>query len=137
VQKIIKLHLTKQLTQHSILSLHIFTTIQTQHHINFEMTQAKLQICILQFISNKICARNYVTSYGLISGSNGIFKKSTSYHNKTIIWISFPNPKIEMLTREKSIHLYTKNIQLSETPIELIIKDIGIGKNKSYIVIII
>jgi len=131
------LHLTKQLAQHSILRLHIFTTIHTQHHINFETTQAKLQVCILQFISNKICAGNYVTSYGLVSGANGIFKTSASYHNKTIIWISFPNPKIGMLIREKSIHLYTNNIQLDETPIELIIKNIGIGKNKSYIVIII
>ncbi len=60
---------------------------------------------------------------------------TTSYHNKTIIWISFPNPKIGMLTREKSIHF--NNIQLNETPIELIIKDIGIGKKKSYIVIVI
>jgi hypothetical protein len=88
-------------------------------------------------MSNKICVGNYVTSYGLVSGANGIFKTSTSYHNKTIIWISFPNPKIGMLIREKSIHLYTNNIQLNETPIELIIKDIRIGKNKSYIVIII
>jgi hypothetical protein len=99
------------------------------------MTQAKLQVCILQFISNKICAWNYVTSCGLFSGANGVFKTSTSYHNKTIIWIFFPNPKIGMLTREKSIHF--NNIQLNETPIELIIKDIGIGKKKSYIVIII
>jgi len=101
------------------------------------LTQTKLQVCILQFISNKICPGNYVTFYGLVSEANGIFKTSTSYHNKTIIWISFPNPKIGMLTKEKSIHLYTNNIQLNETPIKLIIKDMRIGKNKSYILIII
>jgi hypothetical protein len=42
-----------------------------------------------------------------------------------------------MLTREKSIHFYTNNIQLNDKLIELIIKGIRIGKNKSHIVIII
>jgi hypothetical protein len=78
----------------------------------------------------ELCVGNYATFDGLVNGANGIFKTSVSYHNKTKIWISFPNKKIGMLFREKSIHLYTKNIQLNWTPI---IKDIRIDKNQSHI----
>jgi hypothetical protein len=35
-----------------------------------------------------------------------------------------------MLTREKSIHLYIKNIQIDWTPSEQMIKNIIIGKNQ-------
>jgi hypothetical protein len=70
---------------------------------------------------------------GLVNGADGIFKTTTSYHNKTIIWISFPNQKIRMLVRKKPIHLYTKSIQLNWTPIVPIIKDIRIDKNQSHI----
>ncbi len=36
---------------------------------------------------------NYATYDGLVNGANGVFKTSTSYHNKTIVWILFPNKK--------------------------------------------
>jgi hypothetical protein len=78
----------------------------------------------------ELCVGNYATFDGLVNGANGIFKTSISYHNKTIIWISFPNKKIGMLV---TIHLYTKNIQLNWTPIVPIIKDIRIDKNRSRI----
>jgi hypothetical protein len=46
----------------------------------------------------------------------------------------FPNPKTRILVQEKSIHLYTNNIQLDWTLIEIIIKDIRIDKNQSHII---
>jgi hypothetical protein len=58
----------------------------------------------------ELCAKNYATTNGLVNRVNGLFKTSTSYHNKTIIWMSFPNPKIKMINKEKSIHLYTNNV---------------------------
>jgi len=75
---------------------------------------------------SKLC--NYV------NGADGVFKTSTSYHNKTIVWILFPNKKIGMWTREKSTHLYINNIQPNWSWIEPIIKDIRIGKNQSHII---
>jgi hypothetical protein len=74
----------------------------------------------------ELCVGNYATYNGLVNGDDGVFKTSTSYHNKTIVWILFPNPKIGMLTREMSTHLYTNNIQPNWTPIEPIIKNIRI-----------
>ncbi len=72
---------------------------------------------------------------GLANGTSGVFKTSTSYDNKTIVWILFPNQKIGIrLAREKSTHLYTNNIQPNWTPIEPIIKDIRIYKNQFHII---
>jgi hypothetical protein len=34
-------------------------------------------------------AGNYATSNGLVNGVDGIFKASTTYCEKTIIWIMF------------------------------------------------
>jgi hypothetical protein len=76
----------------------------------------------------ELCAINYATYNDLVNGVDVVFKTSTSYHNKTIIWILFPNPKIGMLAKEKSTHLYTNNIKPNWTPIEPIIRDIRIGK---------
>ncbi len=59
----------------------------------------------------EFCAKNYATYDGLVNGTDGVFKISTFYNNKTIVWILFPNPKIRKLAREKSTHLYTKIIQ--------------------------
>jgi hypothetical protein len=69
----------------------------------------------------ELCVGNYATYDGLVNGVDGVFKISTFYHNKTILWILFPNPKIRMLAKEKSTHLYTNNIQSNWTPIESII----------------
>jgi hypothetical protein len=45
----------------------------------------------------ELCAGNYVTSNGFVNGVNGTFKTSTTYCEKTIIWIMFHNYKIETL----------------------------------------
>ncbi len=37
----------------------------------------------------ELCANNYVTYDGLVNGTSGIFKTSTMYCEKTIIWIMF------------------------------------------------
>jgi hypothetical protein len=87
-----------------------------------------ITIHIKQNMVVELCARNYATCDGFVNGANGVFKTSTSYHNKTIVWILLPNQKIRMLAREKSTHLYTNNIQPNWTPIEPIIKNIRIGK---------
>jgi hypothetical protein len=48
----------------------------------------------------ELCANNYVTFDGLVNGVDGIFKASTRYCEKTIIWIMFYNSKIGTLTKE-------------------------------------
>jgi hypothetical protein len=83
-------------------------------------------IHIKQNMVVKLCAQNYATYDGLVNGTNGEFKTPTSYHNKTMVWILFPNQKIGVLVREKSTQLYTNNIQSNWTPIRPIIKDIKI-----------
>jgi len=45
----------------------------------------------------KLCVGNYATSNGLVNGVNDIFKTSTTYNDKTIIWIMFQNSKIGTL----------------------------------------
>jgi hypothetical protein len=82
----------------------------------------------------ELCVGNYATYDGLVNGTNGVFKTSTSYHNKTMVWILFTNKKIGVLARKKSTHLYISNIQLNSTPIEPIIKDIKFGNNQSHII---
>ncbi len=57
-------------------------------------------IHIKQGMVVELCVGNYATNDCLVNGANGVFKTSTSYHNKTIVWILFPNPKIGMLTRD-------------------------------------
>jgi hypothetical protein len=36
-----------------------------------------------------LCVGNYATSNGLVNGVDDIFKTSTTYCEKTIIWIMF------------------------------------------------
>jgi hypothetical protein len=52
----------------------------------------------------ELCASNYATFDGLMNGANDIFKTST-YCEKTIMWIMFQNSKIGTLTRKKYSHL--------------------------------
>jgi len=52
----------------------------------------------------ELCVGNYATSNGLLNGANGIFKASTTYCEKTIIWIMFQKFKIGTLTKEKYNH---------------------------------
>ncbi len=48
----------------------------------------------------ELCASNYATFDGLVNGVNDIFKISTTYNDKTIIWKMFQNFKFRILTRE-------------------------------------
>jgi hypothetical protein len=89
-----------------------------------------ITIYIKQDMVVELCAGNFATYDGLVHGANGVFKTSTYYHNKTIVWILFQNQKIGVLTREKSTHFHIDNIQPNWTPIEPIIKDIRINKNQ-------
>jgi len=91
-------------------------------------------INIKKDMSVELCVSNYATSDGFKNGIDGIFKTSTTYcEKKTIIWIMFDNFKIGTLTREKYDHYYN-NIESKWTPIEPIIKDIRVGKSKSFII---
>jgi hypothetical protein len=76
----------------------------------------------------ELCASNYAMFDGLVNGTNNIFKASTTYNNKTIIWIMFENLKIGILIREKINHHYNDNIESKWTTFEPIIKDIKIWK---------
>jgi len=69
----------------------------------------------------ELCVGNYATFDGLVNGINGIFKTSTTYCEKIIIWIMFQNSKIETLTREKYKHYYN-DTESKWTPTEPIIK---------------
>jgi phosphopantetheine adenylyltransferase len=59
----------------------------------------------------ELCASNYATFDGIVNGVDDIFKASTTYCEKTIIWIMFQNFKIGTLTREKYNHYYDNNIE--------------------------
>jgi hypothetical protein len=61
-------------------------------------------------------------------------KASTTYCEKTIIWIMFHNFKFGTLIREKYSHYYDNNIESNLTPIEPLIKNIQFGKSQSYII---
>ncbi len=82
----------------------------------------------------ELCVGNYATFDGLMNGVDGIFKASTTYCEKTIIWIMFQNSKIGTLTKEKYNHQYDNNIESKWTPIEPIIKDIKVSKSQSFII---
>jgi hypothetical protein len=82
----------------------------------------------------ELCVGNYATFDGFVNGVNGIFKASTTYCEKIIIWIMFQNCKIGTLTRKKYSHYYDNNIKSKWTPIETIIKDIKVSKSQSFII---
>ncbi len=121
-----------------------FETINIHHHSypssyklpndSNKIASLHITIHIKQNMVIELCVQNYATYDGLVNGVNGEFKTSTSYHNKIMVWILFPNQKIGVLVREKSTQLYTNNIQTNCTPIEPIIKDIKIGKNQIHII---
>jgi hypothetical protein len=66
----------------------------------------------------ELCVGNYAKFNGLVNGVNGIFTWSTTYCEKTIIWIMFQISKIETLMREKYNHYYDNNIESKWTLIE-------------------
>jgi hypothetical protein len=57
----------------------------------------------------ELCVGNYATYDGVVNGVDDIFKASTTYCGKIIIWIQ--NFKIGILTREKYNHYYNNNIE--------------------------
>ncbi len=57
-----------------------------------------------------MCWGNYATFDGLMNGANGSLKASTTYCEKTIIWIMFQNYKIGTLTKKK----YFNGLSLNE-----------------------
>jgi len=71
-------------------------------------TSLHITICIKKDMVVELCARNHAIYGGLVNGIDDVFKTSTSYHNKTTIWILFPNPKIGLLIKEKNYPLLYK-----------------------------
>ncbi len=65
----------------------------------------------------ELCDGNYATSSGLVTRVDGIFKASTTYCEKTTIWIMLQNFKIGTLTRKIYNHYYDNNIESKWTPI--------------------
>ncbi len=86
-----------------------------------------------KYIFVEFCIGNYATFDGLVNGDVSIFKTSTTYNDKTIIWTMFQNSKIGTLTKEKYNHYYNNNIESKCTPIEFIIKNIRGCKTQPFI----
>jgi hypothetical protein len=55
----------------------------------------------------ELCVGNNTMYDGLVNGIDGIKKTSTTYCDKTNIWIIFQNFKIGTLTRENKIIITT------------------------------
>ncbi len=51
---------------------------------NFHFT-----INIYKYMLIELCSSNYATFNGFVNEANGIFKTSTKYCEKTIIWVMF------------------------------------------------
>jgi hypothetical protein len=83
----------------------------------------------------ELCVGNKTMYDGLVNGIDGILKASTTYCDKTNIWIMFQNSKIRTLTRENIIIITTTTLNKNGTPIEPIIKDIRVDKFQSFIII--
>ncbi len=66
-------------------------------------------ICIKKIMLVELSTGNYATFDGLVNEIDDIFKTSTTYYEKTIIWIMFQNCKIGTLTRKKCSHYYNNN----------------------------
>ena len=78
---------------------------------------------------------NYVISNGLVNGADGLFKTSTTFNDKSYVWIQFYNTKVGIVTRFSHSHLYkSSDIDLAWTPIESVAKEIRIGKNQSHLI---
>jgi hypothetical protein len=55
----------------------------------------------------ELCVSNYGTYDGLVNGANIIFKVSTTYCDKIIIWIMFQIFKIGTLTKKNTTIITT------------------------------
>jgi hypothetical protein len=58
----------------------------------------------------ELCVGNYATYDGCVNGVDDIFKASTTYCDKTIIWIMFQNSKNGTLIKLKYSHYYNNNL---------------------------
>ena len=78
---------------------------------------------------------NYVIFDELVNGADGLFKTSTTFNDKSYVWIQFYNTKVGIATRFSHSHLYNcSDIDSTWTPIESVAKEIRIGKNQSHLV---
>ena len=68
---------------------------------------------------------NYVISDRLVNGAYGLFKTSTTFNNKSYVWIQFFNTKVGIATRFSHSHW---------TLIKLVAKEIRIGKNQFHLI---
>ncbi len=80
-------------------------------------------IHIKKYMLVELCVGNYAMYDGLVN------KTSTTYCDKTIMWIMFQNSKIGTLTTKKYSHYYNNNIESKWTSIEPIIKYIRVNKS--------
>ncbi len=76
------------------------------------------------------CVDNYATFDGLVNEAYDIFKTST-YNNKTIIWIMFQNFKIKILPKNIT-HYYNDNIESKWHQLNLFTKDIKVVNTQSF-----
>ena len=77
---------------------------------------------------------NYVISDGLVNEVDGLFKTSTTFNDKSYVWIQFNNTKVGIITRFSHSHLYkSSDIDSTWTSIS-IAKKIRIGKNQSHLI---
>jgi hypothetical protein len=54
----------------------------------------------------KLCARNYITSYGLVNGEDENSKNYTKIFSKLLVWICFQNSQIGINTRIENSQMY-------------------------------
>jgi hypothetical protein len=129
----------KPLAQHFVSKQLIFDIIHYQHHTRFQQILIKQQDFTKLSKLKKIClsnlCNNYVISDRLVNGVDGLFKATTSYNNKSYIWIKKFNSKVGITTRFSNSHLYKElDIESSWTPIEALAKEIRIGKNETHLI---
>jgi hypothetical protein len=75
-------------------------------------------IHVKQSMVVELCVENYATYDGLINGVDSLFKTSTSYHNKTIVWILFPKKKNMDLSYIIFSCIQTKKLLYLLTPLQ-------------------
>jgi hypothetical protein len=63
----------------------------------------------------KLCARNYITSYGLVNGADEFFKNYTKTFSKSLIWICFQNAQIGINTRFENSQMYKEFPSVDKT----------------------
>jgi hypothetical protein len=78
---------------------------------------------------------NYVISDGLVNGADGLFKATTSFNNKSYIWINFFNSEIRITIRFSNLQLYKEfDVDFTWSPTESVAKKIRIRKNQTHLI---